>query len=333
MAGAIPKAGRRERSKRPSNSVAPSSRSTFFPLVRSKTGRRQSDIHSYRDLPRGERWVEGMQLHNLDVVGKYTDRALSETTSRIDAIIWPENLLTTHFDLNADASREIQRWVNRWETSLITGMVRSPRGSAKDLYRSSVLWIEPRRGLLDSIDKERAMPVVESSRSILPASTASFLFGQAASWPKVEEARNVGTLKGNFEIVPALCFEILFPSLIERRRSAQSTLIVNLSDETWGSGKALSRELVEIATFRAIEQRLTLVRVAHGGVSTVVNPFGEQILELPVNEYAHAVVSVANSAPPQLGERIAIAALPIVTGVTVYCLVGFVAGRRDPDPK
>ena len=143
----------------------------------------------------------------------------------------------------------------------------------------------------------------------------------------------MGSLKGNFEIVPALCFEILFPSLIERRRSAQSTLIVNLSDETWGSGKALSRELVEIATFRAIEQRLTLVRVAHGGVSTVVNPFGEQILELPVNEYAHAVVSVANSAPPQLGERIAIAALPIVTGVTVYCLVGFVAGRRDPDPK
>ncbi len=275
------------------------------------------------DLPRGERWVEGMQHHNLNVVAEYTNRALGQQAVRPDAVIWPENMLTTALSPNSKQAAALQKWVDLWNTDLITGMVRPAVGTAEGLYRSSVIRVEPGRGIVDAIDKERAVPVVESSRTIVSPSTAERLFGAAARWPKVEEVTSSRPLGGNFELTPALCFEVLFASLVDKRRSKRARFILNLSDEGWMSSKALSHQLANIAAFRAIEQRLTLVRVAHGGVSAVTNPFGERTLELRTDEYAHEFVSIPLSALPSTSEKWGIASLPVGTGLIVYSLLGY----------
>jgi len=45
----------------------------------------------------------------------------------------------------------------------------------------------------------------------------------------------------------------------------QSVAIVNLADDSWVAGEVVDAQLIAAASFRAIEQRLTLVRVSHGG--------------------------------------------------------------------
>jgi apolipoprotein N-acyltransferase len=261
-------------------------------------------------------------------VRTFLERSPERDLAGIEAILLPENLLTTAVDATPELMAELQRWVDRLGVPVVTGLAMAPRERDPDLYRGAVVWIEPGRGITARIDKVRAVPVLESSRRLPGESWLSLLFGDAASWKKVEEAPEAGPLRGAFTLTPVLCYEALFPDLVARRRSPDSLAIVNLADDGWVAGDTATHQLTAFATFRAIEQRLTLVRVAHGGLSVVVDPFGRRVETLPLDTYATARVSLHPSPPPALLERIAIAALPAVTGLVVWWIVTALLLRR-----
>ncbi|MGH2667761.1 MAG: nitrilase-related carbon-nitrogen hydrolase, partial [bacterium] len=120
-------------------------------------------------------------------------------------------------------------------------------------------------------------------------------------------------------LTPVLCYEVLFPDLVARRRTPDSLAIANLADDSWVESERPSRHLTNIARFRAIEQRLPLVRVAHGGLSAVVDPFGRLIETLPRHTYAAHRVALHSSPPPAVRERAAIFALPVAAFAVVGC--------------
>jgi apolipoprotein N-acyltransferase len=92
---------------------------------------------------------------------------------------------------------------------------------------------------------------------------------------------------------------------------------VNLADDGWLSSREASRQITQLARFRAIEQRLALVRVAHGGVSAVVDEFGRVRERLPVGRYAARRVAVYAAKPATWRERAAILAPP----AAAFCAV------------
>jgi apolipoprotein N-acyltransferase len=150
----------------------------------------------------------------------------------------------------------------------------------------------------------------------------------------VEEATAPGSsITSKFSITPALCYEVLFPQIVAHRRSPESLAILNLADDSWVSGEMATRQLSRFAAFRAIEQRLTLIRVAHGGLSSVVDEFGVTQLELPLDQWAHARVIVRASLPPTRLERAALIALPLSTGCGVWWMLGAWARRTSARPN
>jgi apolipoprotein N-acyltransferase len=270
------------------------------------------------NLPPLDRWVPEMQRENLQRVAAYTDRALARDGRDVQAIVWPENLLTSPVDTVPGLSTELRRWVGRWRIPVISGLVRPAHRVAPRRYRSSVVWIDPARGVSHAIDKVRAVPLLESSRALPGAATLALLFGRAARWPKVEEAPSAGPLRGDFTVSPVLCYEVLFPRLVARRRSPESLAILNLAADGWVGEGTATRQVTDLAAFRAIEQRLTLIRVAHGGLSSVVDEYGDSQLELPPDRWAHAVVSVRPSPPPSALERASLLGLPLAVGLGVW---------------
>jgi apolipoprotein N-acyltransferase len=282
------------------------------------------------DLPRGERWGDDLQALNLRRVRSFLERSAHRDLTGISAIVLPENLLTTPVDAAPELLAQLEQWVDHLGVPVVTGLAMAPHAPEPDLYRGAVVWIEPGRGITARIDKVRAVPVLESSRKLPGESLLAPLFGEAAGWRKVEEAADAGPLRGGVTLTPVLCYEALFPRLVARRRSPDSVAIVNLADDGWVAGDAATRQLTAFASFRAIEQRLTLIRVAHGGLSVVVDPFGHQIEALPLDTYATTRVTVRAMPPPTLHEKIAIVALPAGTGLGVWWIVGilFTLDRR-----
>ena len=282
------------------------------------------------EIPRDARWNARAQPWILESMLDYTSAALVGQERRVGAIVWPENLLTTPLEIEPDLARALQDRVDQWGVPLVTGLVRPAIRPVSREYRSSVVLIEPGLGIVAAMDKFRAVPLLESSRAMRGASWLAPLFGRAARWPKVQEAPSPGTsLSAAFSLTPALCYEVLFPQIVAARRSPESLAILSLADDSWVSGETATRQLADFAAFRAIEQRMTLIRVAHGGLSRVVDEFGRTQLELPPDRWAHARVAVRVSAPPLRLEQATLIGLPLSTGWGVWWLLGLWP-RRTP---
>ena len=226
------------------------------------------------NIPRGERWADELQLSILRRTALFTEQALREGATRPDAVVWPENLITTPLEESPEIGSALQAWVDRLGVPVITGAARRADPPDPLLYRSSVLWLQPETGRIAALDKARAVPILESANRFPGADAVAWAFGGAANWKKVEEVPSTGPLRGPFSLAPVLCYEALFPGLVRERRAPDSVAILNLADDSWTASEMATRQLTAYATFRAIEQRLPLIRVAHGGLSVVVDEYG-----------------------------------------------------------
>jgi apolipoprotein N-acyltransferase len=278
-------------------------------------------------IPRGERWAPELQGKHLARMIDATSKALLATSPPPDAILWPENLLTTRLEQVPALAAELRAAVDRFGVPLLLGAVRSANHEGR--YRSSVLWLEPGRRLVASLDKQRAVPLLEAAPRSRLAETATRWLAGAGAGPRVEEAAaGDGAVVARSKLAPVLCFEALFPALVASRRQPGTLAVVNLADDGWVEAEAATPQLVAFASFRAVEQRLPLVRVAHGGLSAAVDAYGRRILSLPLDAWADASVELHEEAPPSLAERAALLALPLASGAGVGW--GLAAWARRP---
>jgi apolipoprotein N-acyltransferase len=278
---------------------------------------------------RSHRWDPLFQGNYLQEIAEYTTSALAGTSAPVDLIVWPENVLTQPFDDRNELESDLHRVIEAWGVPLVTGLVRAPHDAAPGEYLSSSVWWSPRRGLIDAVDKSRAIPLVESSRGFPGRDVLAELVGTSKTGPRVSEATIARSLSGEFVVTPVLCFEILFPAEVADRRHAESVAILNLADDSWVGGETVDRQILAAAAFRAIEQRLTVIRVGHGGLSGVIDALGRAVATLPPDEYSHMAAQIAVGEPPSRFEKAAILLLPVMSGAVALLLVTVLSRRRS----
>jgi apolipoprotein N-acyltransferase len=213
------------------------------------------------NIPIGERWAPETQRTNLARALEVTRRALAASRDKVHLIVWPETILTAFLEESPDLNADLRLALSSLGAPVVMGLARSPlHGSG---YRNSAAWFNERQQLIASIDKTVLAP-----------------FGEVPLWPIdspgtwAEPGSTEQPLRGSFELSPSLCLEVLYPSVV-RARTRESTLaLVNLANDGWFADAVVSADQLQVARFRAIEHRLWLLRVADGGVSASVDPFG-----------------------------------------------------------
>jgi len=257
-------------------------------------------------IPHG-RWESAYQERLLEEIVEETGRALVGSRKRPDVILWPESLLNLPVEPSDRLGRRLQRHIDGWDVPVVLGLLREAEsvddvntapGWPPDRYFNSVIWWSPIKGPIAFQNKRRAIPVVESSRRFPGQGILDWLIARGGDGPRVVEADRVEPLKGEFTLTAVLCFEILFPELVADRRDEETLAIVNLADDSWVAGEVLDAQLIAAGAFRAIEQRPTMIRVSHGGLSVVVDRFGKTIASLPPDRSGQLTVEVA---PPPTG--------------------------------
>jgi len=81
----------------------------------------------------------------------------------------------------------------------------------------------------------------------------------------------------NDKIGVQICFEIIFPNLSRHMAQNGAQLLVNMTNDAWFGRTAAPFQHFEMATFRAVENRRSLVRAANTGISGFVDPAGRTI--------------------------------------------------------
>jgi apolipoprotein N-acyltransferase len=294
------------------------------------------------DFPRPERWVPDLQLLHLERISRQTRQALNHIEGRIeghidghvegdasvyarvhvDAIVWPENTLTPVPGHDAELQAALQGEVDRFRVPLITGLAQSLSPHDPDRYRNSVVWRAPDLGVLDATHKQRAVPIIEAPPRTSGERWLARWLGIAGAGPRVQESDRASDLTGSFTVTPVICWEVLFPRLIEERRTPRSRVILNLADDSWIPGEAARHQLIAYARFRAIERRLPLVRLAHGGLSVVVDRYGQITQRLAPDRYAVGIVAIPESIPATIGTRSALLGLGLSGAIGASLLSG-----------
>ena len=105
-----------------------------------------------------------------------------------------------------------------------------------------------------------------------------------------------GGIQDNLEIkpmniLPLICYEIIFPSLTQKS-NVDTNLIINVSEDGWFGKTIGPYQHFSKAIFRAIEQNSYLIRSANKGVSAIINNKGEVIKKLNINETGNIELEV-----------------------------------------
>lgn len=274
------------------------------------------------NIPAGERWIASAQRTHLAQTGSLTRWEVARLGAPPDLVVWPETLVTTPLDgaplLRADL-RGVARSVG---APIILGAVQSASSGLRDRYRNSAVWIDPVRGVSFSADKVRGVPGIEM---VEPESPMSWLVEAALGGRPfaryMEPGEDDRRLDPAFPVV--FCYELIFPDLVDAR---SALAILNLADDTWYRGDAASRQMIAIGALRAIEQRRHVVRVAHGGVSAWIDPFGRVRQTLAFGERGAFAVTASAEGPPGVAERVALLGLTLTGAGLGSALSRF--GRR-----
>ena len=87
----------------------------------------------------------------------------------------------------------------------------------------------------------------------------------------------------NLNILPLICYEIIFPELLQKANT-KTNLIVNISEDGWFGNSIGPYQHFSKAIFRAIENNSFLARSANKGISAIISNKGEIIKRLNTYE-------------------------------------------------
>lgn len=110
---------------------------------------------------------------------------------------------------------------------------------------------------------------------------------------------------GPHRISTAICYEVVYPSLIRQSVLAGSELLTTITNDAWYGESSAPFQHFALASMRAIEQGRYLARAANTGISGVVDPYGRVVRKSAIFEQVGLVEDVR-----------------LLTSRTIYSIVG-----------
>ncbi|ASM50554.1 apolipoprotein N-acyltransferase [Pseudoalteromonas espejiana DSM 9414] len=225
-------------------------------------------------------------------MSKYQD--LTRPHWDADLVVWPEaavpeiEMLADSYLANLDSAASFNK------TALVTGIV-DYQLDTKTIYNTLIVVGNKERndehGHYRYLDKNRYrkhqllpigefVPFQDILRPIAP------LFDlPMSSFTRGDRVQN--NLRANgFNLLPAICYEIVFADLVRGNYKSDSDLLFTVSNDAWFGDSIGPLQHMQIARMRALELQRPLVRVTNNGVSAVYDPISHTQQTMPQFEAA-----------------------------------------------
>ena len=229
------------------------------------------------DIDQKEKW----RPENLDAIfNTYADLTTRPAGRRPDIVIWPEGALPAVInDLIAPGSlygHQFRDMIRPGQTLLMGANRAEPDGQGKYRYFNTVIALRADAGGLrvaGFYDKHRLVPFGEfmplgDLAGRLGIRSLVHMSDDFTPGPPPQPLR----IPGVPPVQPLICYEALFPGLVAGGK--RPAWILNVSNDAWFGSTSGPWQHLNIASYRAIEQGLPMVRATPTGVSAVIDPQG-----------------------------------------------------------
>jgi apolipoprotein N-acyltransferase len=240
-----------------------------------------------------------------DIVARYVRLTAQAGPRRPDIVIWPEGALPD----SANSVLAAGAWTRAAITdalspgqTLLMGTYRITRGADGPDYFNSLMALrrEPDGLRVTGVyDKHRLVPFgeylpAESLLTPLGVKDLTHIGEGFSSGPRPAPMSPFGVPR----VQPLICYESLFPGLASDGAGDRARWIVNVSNDAWFGVTSGPWQHLNLASYRAIEQGLPIVRATPTGVSAVIDSFGRTTKGLRLGSGQMGVIDAP--LPPRL---------------------------------
>jgi apolipoprotein N-acyltransferase len=257
------------------------------------------------DIDQKDKW----KPENLaSILGAYGRLTAAPAARRPDLIIWPEGAIPASMNdylaPNTWTRIVVEQALSPGQTLLLGGYREVDSASGPRFYNSLVALRRTGAGVetVGVYDKYRLVPFgeyfpMDHLADVLGLKKLVHVGDGFSAGPRPRPLK----LPGLPAVQPLICYESLFPSLPEQD-ILRPQAIVNISNDAWFGATSGPLQHLNIASYRAIETGLPMLRATPTGVSAVIDPYGRALATLPHG--AKAVLDAplpAPAAPPLYG--------------------------------
>jgi len=216
------------------------------------------------NIPQQLKWNKNELDKNLD---KHFKLSMSKDDfAKTDIIIWAESSIPYPIDTNLVLDKKFSQLKDK---ILISGAVRIERENhmIKHVW-NSILFIQNGK-LLDFYDKTTLVPFGEYIPNFIP-------FAKKFTNGSINFSKGVGNKTINIngiKISPLICYEIMFPHKIINKNNPPD-VIINITNDAWFGNTSGPYQHATAARFRAIENKIPLIRVANSGITFYADEYG-----------------------------------------------------------
>ncbi len=208
-----------------------------------------------------------------------------------DLIVWPEGAIPAYRHQVRDIMAELDQQSRQQQTDLLLGLpIYKPEiqvsysalislGQHKQDYHKQVL-----------VPFGEYVPLGNYLRGVI-----QFLNLPMSSFSPAE-ANQLPFEFENYQVIPAICYEIAYPNIVHRlaksadQATQKAKLLVTVSNDAWFGDSLGPYQHMQMAQMRALELGMPLVRSTNDGITAVVNARGEFLSKL--DRYQQATLRV-----------------------------------------
>jgi apolipoprotein N-acyltransferase len=230
-----------------------------------------------------------------------TDQYLAMTREALEhrgasLILWPESSTPFYFERDLIRGGEIRRLARESGATLLIGSdqvepmkATSATDQPKELYYNAAFLVKPDGQVGAVYRKMHLVPFGE----YVPLKSLLFFVGPIVEAVSAfSPGRDPVLLPvGTHLVSTAICYEVIFPSLIRRFVIDGSEMLTTITNDAWYGRSSAAYQHWEQAVMRSIEQGRYLARAANTGISGFVDPYG-RVLEK--TDLFHSAVLVAD---------------------------------------
>ncbi|MFA4888593.1 MAG: apolipoprotein N-acyltransferase [Candidatus Omnitrophota bacterium] len=234
------------------------------------------------NIPQELKWLERAKGF---ITQKYLKLTALAAQEKPDLIIWPEASLPVIPEQEPIYYEYLNANIKLKQVPLLLGAVTARENN----YYNSALLISGIGELLERYDKLHLVPFGEYIplkdslpflRVIVPIGDISAgkeytVFRVPATKALAGRQGSGGRVEEKFSVL--ICFEDLFPELSRRFVREGADFLVNITNDAWYKKTSAAMQHFQASVFRAVENRVFLVRAANTGISGFIAPSGKII--------------------------------------------------------
>ena len=222
------------------------------------------------NIEQNMKWDESYQS---DVFDAHVNLTMQASRERHDLIVWPESATPFYFQADRKFGPKMFELAKNSGSFLFFG---TPGYEIKDngivSYNRAYL-LSPEGDVAGKYDKIHLVPFGE----YVPLSKLLFFIDKmvegVGDYQSGEEYTVMDMQKGKFGTL--ICFEVIFPDLVRRFVKNGAEFLVNITNDGWYGKTAASSQHIAMVAFRAVENRVPVVRAANTGISGIIEPIGK----------------------------------------------------------